>query len=178
MASTRQKLIRDGDPQRTGLRRSVLAEAGVAVVLLAVTTVLTSTEPGRTAEQEAERAGSAATAEPAGPAMVTLPFDTGGKDGRGTIRFSLDPAGPGPNVADIYVDDSEGRAMNVAELKFAFTLTAKKIGPLPVVPERAGDGKWTADPVLLPMPGDWKLEVTVRTSDIDQITVDKNVKIG
>ncbi|SES44136.1 copper transport protein, partial [Streptomyces sp. yr375] len=53
--ATRQKRLRDSDPGRFGLRRSVLAEAGVAVVLLAVTTVLTSTEPGRT-EQDAAKA--------------------------------------------------------------------------------------------------------------------------
>ncbi|MFE2940583.1 copper resistance CopC/CopD family protein [Streptomyces sp. NPDC059255] len=180
MASARQKRLRDADPGRTGLRRSVLAEAGVAVVLLAVTTVLTSTEPGRTAEQEAGRAGAAAAAEPEkkGPTTLALPFDTGGKDGQGTVRLTLDPARSGANVMNIYLDDAEGKVMDVDEVKIAFTLTAEKIGPLPIVPVRAAAGKWVADPVLLPMPGDWKLQVTVRTSDIDQTTVDKNVKIG
>ncbi|MFE4056873.1 copper resistance CopC/CopD family protein [Streptomyces sp. NPDC059096] len=180
MASARQKRLRDADPERTGLRRSVLAEAGVAVVLLAVTTVLTSTEPGRTAEQEAGRAGSATAAAPekTGPTTVTLPFDTGGENGQGTVRLTLDPARSGANVMNIYLDDAEGKVMDVPEVKIAFTLTAEKIGPLPIVPVRAAAGKWTADPVLLPMPGDWKLQVTVRTSDIDQTTVDKNVKIG
>ncbi|MFJ2174217.1 copper resistance CopC/CopD family protein [Streptomyces sp. NPDC087851] len=180
MASARQKRLRDSDPERTGLRRSVLAEAGVAVVLLAVTTVLTSTEPARTAEQETGRAGAAAAAEPekTGPTTVTLPFDTGGENGQGTVRLTLDPARSGVNVMDIYLDDAEGKVMDVPEVKIAFTLTAEKIGPLPIVPVRAAAGKWTADPVLLPMPGDWKLQVTVRTSDIDQTTVDKNVKIG
>ncbi|MFI6702217.1 copper resistance CopC/CopD family protein [Streptomyces sp. NPDC050509] len=180
MASARQKRLRDADPERAGLRRSVFAEAGVAVVLLAVTTVLTSTEPARTAEQESGRAGAAAAAEPekTGPTTVTLPFDTGGENGQGTVRLALDPARSGVNVMDIYLDDAEGKAMDVPEVKIAFTLTAEKIGPLPIVPVRAAAGKWTADPVLLPMPGDWKLQVTVRTSDIDQTTVDKNVKIG
>ncbi|MEV7865317.1 copper resistance protein CopC [Streptomyces sp. NPDC088124] len=180
MASARQKRLRDADPGRTGLRRSVLAEAGVAVVLLAVTTVLTSTEPGRTAEQEAGRAGAAAAAEPekTGPTTLALPFDTGGRNGQGTVRLTLDPARSGANVMNIYLDNAEGKVMDVPEVKIAFTLTAEKIGPLPIVPVRAAAGKWVADPVLLPMPGDWKLQVTVRTSDIDQTTVDKNVKIG
>ncbi|MFC9430063.1 copper resistance CopC/CopD family protein [Streptomyces sp. NPDC056987] len=180
MASARQKRLRDADPGRTGLRRSVLAEAGVAVALLAVTTVLTSTEPGRTAEEEAGRAGAAAAAEPekTGPTMLALPFDTGGRNGQGTVRLTLDPARSGANVMNIYLDDAEGKVMDVPEVKIAFTLTAEKIGPLPIVPVRAAAGKWVADPVLLPMPGDWKLQVTVRTSDIDQTTVDKNVKIG
>src|SRR5690606_41453576 len=55
--SARQKRVRDADPNRFGLRRSVLAEAAVPVVLLAVTTALTQTEPGRT-EQEASAGAS------------------------------------------------------------------------------------------------------------------------
>ena len=60
MSTAREKRIRDADPERTGLRRTVLAEAGIAVVLLAVTTVLTTTEPGRTQEAvDRAKAGSA-----------------------------------------------------------------------------------------------------------------------
>ncbi|MDX3852999.1 copper resistance CopC/CopD family protein [Streptomyces sp. AK02-01A] len=179
MATARQKRERDADPERTGLRRSVLAETGVAVVLLAVTTVLTSTEPGRTAEQEAARTGGTAVAPATeGPVNLSLPFDTGGQNGKGTVRLTLDPGRSGANLMHIYVDDPSGRPLDVPEVKAAFTLKAQKIGPLPVVPERFAPGHWSADGVQIPMPGDWQLQVTVRTSDIDQTTVDKNVKIG
>ena len=180
LASARQKRIRDADPTRTGLRRSVLAEAGIAVVLLAVTTALTSTEPGRTAEQEANRAGGAAATAPAKhePVSLSLPFDTGGQNGKGSARLTLDPARSGANVMRVNIYGPDGKPLDVPEVKVSFTLTAEKIGPLPIVPQRAAPGRWTADPVLLPMPGDWRLRLTVRTSDIDQTTVDKNVKIG
>ncbi len=68
--------------------------------------------------------------------------------------------------------------MDAPELKVAFTNNAEEIGPLPVVPDRIATGHWSADGVQIPMPGTWELEVTVRTSDIDQVTVKKNVKIG
>ncbi|WP_046498193.1 copper resistance CopC/CopD family protein [Streptomyces odonnellii] len=180
LATARQKRIRDADPARTGLRRSVLAEAGVAVVLLAVTTVLTSTEPGRTAEQEAGRTGSAVAQAPAdqGPISMSMPFDTGGPKGKGTIRLTLDPGHSGGNVMHIYVDGTDGQPLDAPEVKAAFTLDAERIGPLPIVPDRFAPGHWSADGVQIPMPGDWRLQVTVRTSDIDQTTVDKNVKIG
>ncbi|WP_329066315.1 copper resistance protein CopC [Streptomyces sp. NBC_01429] len=180
LATARQKRNRDVDPVRTGLRHSVLAEAGVAVVLLAVTTVLTSTEPGRTAEQEASRTGgtASATGEQKEPVSLSVPFDTGGAKGRGTVRLTLDPASPGANVMDVQVDGPDGKPLDVPEVKAAFTLKAKKIGPLPITPERTGAGRWKADPVLIPMPGEWQLQLTVRTSDIDQTTIDKNVKIG
>ncbi|WP_237773129.1 copper resistance protein CopC, partial [Streptomyces luteocolor] len=79
MDTAREKRIRDADPHRSGLRRSVLIEAGVAVVLLAVTTVLTTTEPGRT-EEEAAKATAAAAAQRSGPLTLQVPFDTGGQD--------------------------------------------------------------------------------------------------
>lgn len=180
LANARQKRVRDADPGRIGLRRTVLAEAGVAVVLLAVTTVLTSTEPGRTAEREASRTGGTAATSPAteGPVALTLPFDTGGENGKGTVRLTLDPGRSGANAMHIYVDGPDRQPLDVPEVKAAFTFTAQKIGPLPIVPERFAPGHWSADAVQLPMPGDWQLQLTIRTSDIDQTTVDKNVKIG
>ncbi|MFJ7195993.1 MULTISPECIES: copper resistance CopC/CopD family protein [unclassified Streptomyces] len=178
VATAEKKRIRDADPDRSGLRRSVLAEVGVAVALLAVTTVLTSTEPART-EEEAARA-STAVAAPAneGPVSLKLPFDTGGEKGKGTVRMEITPARPGANELHLWVDGADGKAMDVPEVKVAFTLESKDIGPLPVLPARLAEGHWTADGVQIPMAGNWKVAVTVRTSDIDQTTIDKNVKIG
>ncbi|MEU8623714.1 copper resistance protein CopC [Streptomyces sp. NPDC048669] len=178
VATAEKRKVRDADPDRSGLRRSVLAEVGVAVALLAVTTILTSTEPGRT-EEEAARASNAAAAPAAGgPVNVTLPFDTGGKNGKGTVRMDIDPGRTGTNVVHIWVDDTNGKAMDVPEVKLALTLKSKDIGPLPVVPVRLTEGHWTSTGVQIPIAGDWNVSATVRTSDIDQTTVDKNVKIG
>lgn len=178
VATAEKKRIRDADPDRSGLRRSVLAEVGVAVALLAVTTVLTSTEPART-EEEAARASTAASAPAtAGPVEMKLPFDTGGENGKGTVRMEITPARTGANELHLWVDGSDGKPMDVPEVKVAFTLESKDIGPLPVVPARLTEGHWTADGVQIPMAGNWKVAVTVRTSDIDQTTIDKNMKIG
>lgn len=178
VATATKKRTRDADPDRSGLRRSVLAEVGVAVALLAVTTVLTSTEPGRT-EEEAARASTAASAPTtAGPLAVSLPFDTGGRNGKGTVRMDIDPGRTGANGLHIWIDGPDGQPMDVPEVKLAFTLASKDIGPLPVVPDRLTEGHWTASGVQIPMSGNWKIAVTVRTSDIDQTTIAKNVKIG
>ncbi len=180
--TARLKRLRNADPLRSGLRRSVLAEAGVAVVLLAVTTVLTSTEPGRT-EEEAKAATSASSSSSSdsdgtGALTLDMPFDTGGQDGKGLVRLDINPARVGGNVMHVYVERPNGRAFDVPEVKVAFTLTAKEIGPLPVNPDRVATGHWTANEVQIPMAGDWEVAVTVRTSDIDQVTVDKNAQIG
>ncbi|CAM5739395.1 hypothetical protein STAFG_5432 [Streptomyces afghaniensis 772] len=180
--AARQKRLRDADPNRFGLRRSVLAEAGIAVVLLAVTTVLTQTEPGRT-EQEAKAATpSSASTSPdtgaSGALTLNMPFDTGGKDGKGIVTVDLDPARVGDNEMHIYVERPNGRAFDIPEVKVDFTLKAKDIGPLPVVPDHIATGHWSANGVQIPMAGDWKVDVTVRTSDIDEVTVSKNAQIG
>ncbi|MFE3662815.1 copper resistance CopC/CopD family protein [Streptomyces sp. NPDC059164] len=177
LTATKKKRIRDADPERSGLRRSVLAEAAVAVVLLVVTTMLTSTEPGRTQE---EAAGSSAASAPAagGPVNLSMPFDTGGRNGKGTVRIGIEPGRTGSNDLHVWIDGSDGEPMDVPELKLALTLESKDIGPLPVVPDRLAEGHWSASGVQIPMAGDWTIDVTVRTSDIDQVTIDKNAKIG
>ncbi|MCM2391423.1 copper resistance protein CopC [Streptomyces albipurpureus] len=180
VATASRKKVRDADPQRSGLRRSVLAEAAIAIVLLAVTTALTTTEPGRTQEEAAATTGSSAASGAAaqGPAELTIPFDTGGANGKGAIRLTLDPASPGANTLHLWVDGPNGTPLDAPEVKVSFTLRAKQIGPLPITPQRLAAGHWTAPSVQIPMPGDWQVQVTVRTSDFDQTTVDKNVKIG
>ncbi|MEU6471666.1 copper resistance protein CopC [Streptomyces massasporeus] len=180
--AAQQKRMRDADPNRFGLRRSVLAEAGIAVVLLAVTTVLTQTEPGRT-EQEAKAATAASAASSAdegasGALTLNMPFDTGGEDGKGIVTIDVDPARVGGNEMHVYVERPNGRAFDIPEVKVEFTLKAKDIGPLPVVPDHIATGHWSASGVQIPMAGDWQVDVTVRTSDIDEVTVSKNAQIG
>ncbi|MDX3243720.1 copper resistance CopC/CopD family protein [Streptomyces sp. ME18-1-4] len=183
--ATRQKRLRDSDPGRFGLRRSVLAEAGVAVVLLGVTTILTSTEPGRT-EQDAAKATQSSSSSSSsssgdstsGALTLDMSFDTGGTDGKGVVSVDLDPARAGANEMHVYVTRPNGRAFDVPEVKVAFTLEAKKIGPLPISPDHITTGHWSATGVQIPLAGEWKIAVTVRTSDIDQVTVSKNAQIG
>ncbi|MFF3643010.1 copper resistance CopC/CopD family protein [Streptomyces sp. NPDC002564] len=175
--SAREKRLRDADPHRSGLRRSVLTETAVAVVLLAVTTILTTTEPGRT-EEEAAGATAAAAAQRSGPLQLKVPFDTGGTDGKGTVQLDLDPGRSGSNTLHVYAKRPNGSAFDVPEVKISFTLESKDVGPLPVAPDHIATGHWTASGVQIPMAGNWKVAVTVRTSDIDQITVKKNVQIG
>ncbi|MEV5978860.1 copper resistance protein CopC [Streptomyces sp. NPDC052114] len=178
MATAREKRIRDADPHRSGLRRSVLTEAGVAVVLLAVTTVLTTTEPGRTEEEAAKATSAAAAAQRSGPLTLKVPFDTGAQDGKGTVQLDLDPGRTGSNDLHLYVKRPNGSAFDVPEVKVSFTLKSKDVGPLPVAPDHISTGHWSASGVQIPMAGNWKIAVTVRTSDIDQVTVNKNAQIG
>ncbi|MFB8119089.1 copper resistance CopC/CopD family protein [Streptomyces sp. NPDC055962] len=179
LTATKERRARDADPDRSGLRRSVLVETGIAAVLLIVTTILTSTEPGRT-EEEAARGSTTSAPAPVtgGQVNLTLPFDTGGRNGKGTVRLDISPGRTGANSVHLWIDGADERPMDVPEVKLALTLESKDIGPLPVVPDHLTEGHWTASGVQIPMAGEWTVAVTVRTSDIDQTTIDKNVKIG
>ncbi|WP_431043173.1 copper resistance protein CopC [Streptomyces sp. P1-3] len=175
MDQTAAQRRRDADPERGALRRSVLAETAIAVVLLAVTTVLTGTQPGRA---ETEQAAAGKTAPAAGPVSVKIPYDTGSKSGRGSAEITLDPARKGDNEVHVYLTDAAGRPVDVAEIKLSLTQRKQDIGPLPVPLARLSTGHLGADRFQLPVPGAWQLSLTVRTSDIDQVTEIKTVKIS
>lgn len=172
------KRRRDADEGRSGLRRTVLAETGVAVVLLVVTTLLTGTQPGRAETEQREAGATRATAPAAGPAEVRIPYDTGGANGRGTATVRIDPARSGENTLDVRLTGPDGAAVDVPELEVSFTEPRKKIGPLRAPLKRLSTGRWQATGLQLPMAGEWRLTLTVRTSDIDQITELRNVKIN
>ncbi|MFE0626735.1 copper resistance CopC/CopD family protein [Streptomyces sp. NPDC058864] len=178
LAKERARKERDADAERTGLRKSVLAEVAVAVVVLAVTTLLTGTQPGRAAEEGAAQQATAPVAEVPEPLDVRIPFDTGGRDGKGEAEVTLDPGGIAENELHLLVTAPDGRAFDVPEVQISFTLKAKKIGPIPVTLGKIDTGHWSAENVQIPVPGEWTIAVTVRTSDIDQVTRTKVVKIG
>ncbi|MEU4892273.1 copper resistance protein CopC [Streptomyces sp. NPDC044780] len=170
---------RDADAERSGLRRSVIAETVVAVVLLAVATVLSGTQPGRAETGQA----AAAAADPGGrpkvdPVSVLIPYDTGPKSGRGKAVVMIEPALPGDNALHVFLTDPADRPVDVPEVKVALTLKPKGIGPLRIPLEHLSTGHWSAANVQLPMAGTWQLSLTVRTSDIDQVTETRNVKVA
>ncbi|MGQ4514896.1 copper resistance protein CopC [Streptomyces sp. DW26H14] len=182
VATARQKRVRDADPARGGLRRSVLAEAAVAVAVLALATILSDTEPARTAEAAAKNPASAsasAAVPKGGPVDLSIPFDTGGPKGKGVVEFYLEPArAGGQNLMHIYLNGPGDKPLDVPQVKASLTLKARGVGPLPVTPRRFAPGHWAAEHVQIPMPGTWQLALTVRTSDIDETTVYKNITIG
>ncbi|MBV9022458.1 MAG: copper resistance protein CopC [Streptomycetaceae bacterium] len=177
LTAERAKKLRDADPARGSLRRSVLAEAAIAVLILAVTTMLSSSEPGRTAEEAITASSGGNAALGGGSALFSLPYDTGGPNGKGAASIHLAPARTGPNLLHLSVTDASGKPLDVPKLDIAFTLPAKSLGPIPVRLRHADTGEWVATGLQLPMPGQWQLSVTVRTDAIDETTVTRNVTI-
>ncbi|MFE0327933.1 copper resistance protein CopC [Streptomyces sp. NPDC058960] len=161
-------------PHLQALRRSVLAEISLGLVVLALTTLLTGTQPGRAAE---EAAASTAAAEPPLGSATVIPFDVGTPGGHGKVQIELTPGRVGENGVQALIFGPDGGIATVPELRLTFTLEGRDVGPLDARLTNRG-GYWATDTLNLPLPGRWTMRATVRTSDIDQVTVSKTVRIG
>ncbi|MFF9116190.1 copper resistance protein CopC [Streptomyces massasporeus] len=165
-----------GPDARRLLRRSVLVEVAVAAVVLMITTVLTGTLPAR-AQAEAARQAPAGALPPT--TLVTVPYDTGtaSVSGRGTVQVTLDPARVGENGIQAVVAGSDKGLTVVPEVRITFTLPSRKVGPIDAELVDRG-GYWTTNSVNLPLAGNWTMKTTVRVSDVDQVSVERRVRIA
>ncbi|PJN22494.1 FixH family protein [Kitasatospora sp. CB02891] len=185
-AKAHQRRTAEGSPVRAGLRRSVLVETSVAVLVLVVTTMLTNSPPGRVAQAIAAQPGAAGAAPAAGASAVPgrtqelkLPYDTGGRtpNAKGTAVVTVNPVGTGPNAVGLKLTDAAGQPVEVPEVQLAFTLPDRDLGPLPVTLQAQGTGAWSGT-AQLPLAGVWVVSVTVRSSDFDQVTATQQLKVG
>ncbi|WP_019073310.1 copper resistance CopC/CopD family protein [Streptomyces hokutonensis] len=163
----------DGSPDgyRRGLRRSVLLEVAVGVIVLVITTLLTNTLPGRAA---AEAQQTATPADIPAASVTMVPFRVGNAGGK--VQITLDPGRVGLNSVEAVVYGPDGGFATVPELRLSFTLPSQKIGPLDANIKDEG-GYWGTNSLNLPIAGTWTMKVTVRTSDIDQVSVERRVRI-
>ncbi|WP_234308794.1 MULTISPECIES: copper resistance CopC/CopD family protein [Streptomyces] len=160
------------DTYRRSLRRMVTVEAVLGVVVLAITTLLTGTQPSRAADER----GLAASVEEPRVKVVTVPFDMGKANHRGTVQITLAPGQVGENTVEAVVFTADGGLAAVPELRLTLTQEDLGIGPLDAKLKNQ-KGYWATYDLRLPMPGEWTLNITVRTTDIDQVTVRETVRI-
>ncbi|MBA2807406.1 copper resistance protein CopC/CopD [Streptomyces sp. KM273126] len=168
------------DAHRLALRRSVLVEFAVAVVVMLITTVLTVTLPGRAVAESAESgesaAGTTAPGEPTASSSL-IPFDVGTPNGHGKVQLDLGPGTVGKNSIQAVIFGPDGGIATVPEMRVTFTLRAQDVGPIDAKLTNRG-GYWATDTLRLPLPGTWTMKITIRTTDIDQVTVEKDVRVS
>jgi copper transport protein len=145
------------DVRTERLRRSVLVEVAVAVLVLAATAVLVGQPRGAEALAAQDRAA------------ITRSADLGG--GR-SVSVTVDPGVHGP--VDIEVTLSGGAAKSV-------TATAsepdQQLGPIPVGLKHASGGAYSAQNVVLPVAGDWVVNLVVTSSAFDAVTADVAINL-
>lgn len=151
----------------SGLRRSVAWEAGIAVVVLGLTSALVAIPPG------GHDHGPTAAATPAGPFLGSQ--DLGG--GTGDVQVWIDPARAGDNEIVLNVRDERGINRDIPEVAAQLRLPEAGVGPLAVTLDRTGPGQFVADDVVVPVAGTWTLTLRVRTTEIDETTVDMPISM-
>lgn len=137
------------------LRRSVGVELLMAVVVLAISSILVATPPAR--------------ATLAQPVAATEPLQgSAGTDG--SVQISVDPARPGPNLLHVYLFDDEGQLTQPAGIEVTLTEAEQQLGPIDVDLEPAGLGHYVGDGMPIPGAGTWTLTVTVRVDEFTATT--------
>lgn len=72
---------------------------------------------------------------------------------------------------------ANGALAAVPELRITMTLPAQRLGPLDTgITDRGG--YWATNSFDLPIPGTWTMKVTVRVSDLDQVTVSRTLRVA
>ncbi|MDQ4113770.1 MAG: copper resistance protein CopC [Actinomycetota bacterium] len=137
------------------LRRAVLMEAGVLVVVLGVTGFLVDQPPQA-------GAGSTGTGS-ATVAQTNTQAAELGDDHR--VYATLTPAGPGPNVLRLQIQDATGEPVEAAALPTAKLRSGDvDLGSLAL--KTVGAGTWEAD-VVLPKGGVWEATVGLRLGEFE-----------
>jgi copper transport protein len=140
-----------------GLRRTVGAETAIAVVVLAVTSLLVNAQPARSA--------------------LAQPFSTSMRSELVLVDVTVDPAKAGPAAFHFYTLSPQGGQQEVQDLTARLTLPSQDVGPLNVPVQRAGPGHFSAYNFNIPLRGSWKLEVKALLSDIDEATVSTTIPV-
>jgi copper transport protein len=135
--------------QMGGVRRSVLSELAIALVVLAVTALLVNAVPAKQA-----------AAQPFSQTFNVLGIQ---------VNAIVDPAKAGPgNQFHVYILGRLGGPTAIPELDAAISLPAQGIGPLAIPLRVGGPGHYLATDVTIPLAGTWVLKLTVRTNAIDE----------
>lgn len=137
------------------LRRAVMMEAGVLVVVLAVTGFLVDKPPQ--AGEGSTGAGSTAVAQSTTQAAEL------GDDHR--VYATLTPGGPGPNVLRLQIQDAGGEPLEAAAIPTAKLSSGDvDLGDQPLTSVDAGT--WEAD-VVLPKAGTWEVTIGLRLGEFE-----------
>jgi copper transport protein len=156
-------LAAEGSPAgSTGrlLRRTITIEIFIALAVLATTGVLAGLAP--------------ATVRPSGPFAATTTL------GPAELQLTVDPARVGNNLVHLYLINAQDGSQydKVKDLSFAWSEPDKGIGPIVAKGTRAGPGHYVLSSATFGAPGKWKLVVTARLSEFEQLEQELTIPIS
>jgi copper transport protein len=158
---TRSIWQHDGDPEgsegRRLLRQGIGAEQAVAVLVLAVTAILATANPGT--------------------ASVAEPFSGSRTQGRVVVDAVVTPARTGRNTMHLYVTALDAGLTGEVDTTASAQLAAQGIAPIQIPLTRSDNHHWTSETAQFPAKGTWELVVRVRVGEFDETVLRFQVTI-
>ncbi len=140
------------------LRRSIVIEVVIAVVILSVAALLVNTPPGRTA--------------------VSAPFTEVLEGDDLSLDVSVDPAEVGQNTIHAIALTPAGAPIEVLEMELTLRQPDRDIAPIEVPLELLGTGHYVAYDFQVPIGGDWVLTAQALLDETNSAVVQGEVPIG
>jgi copper transport protein len=169
---------------------SLRGEALVAILIVGTVGLLTS-QPlpdAQPASAAAPVAAIPATALPiVGATAIPVPTRTPapivpfvGEQAAADVRVALrvEPAALGANTLHVTVMDANGTPRDVQRIQMTLDMQAMDMGETKIVADSAGNGAYEVKQQWLSMVGTWRVQVVVRRSDADDVTVTFMVPVG
>jgi copper transport protein len=144
------------------LRRTVWAEVGAAVLVIAITALLVNAPPAKTAAANASgnAVGITLKSKDVWVDVVVVP----GRSGRNAVHVSaLTP---------------QGAIQDVEELTITFSLPERDIADIEVPLEKISAGHYTAAAVAIPLDGNWIVTAKAVVSEFTQRTMRAEIEIS
>jgi copper transport protein len=94
------------------------------------------------------------------------------------IGLEVTPASIGENSVRVTVQDANGMPKDIQKVLLAFEMLEMEMGVTEADAILEGNGRFVADKSWLSMVGTWRVRVTVRRSDADDIEAEFMVPVG
>jgi copper transport protein len=136
-------------------------------VVLAIASLLVATPPGVVIT-----AADALARTPPRPFLTDVAVSQ-----EGLVRVLVDPAWVGRNRVVVEVVDRTFEPWDVPEVRAALVAADGDLEPMSLDLTRSGPGVYKGGEVWIPFAGQWRLTITVRSTEIDSTTVDVTVPV-
>jgi copper transport protein len=73
--------------------------------------------------------------------------------------------------------DSASKPCDVPEVTATLHLTTQGLGPLPLTLRKVAPGDYATEGLVISIAGTWTMQIKVRMSDFDQITVEAQLPV-
>jgi copper transport protein len=149
-------VLDEGTAERR-LRRSLLLEVLISIVILAVTALLVNAAPARDLDT--------------GPFLATLNTKSISFD------ITITPGNRGANEMHLFTLTRSGATADPADVSAEMSQSDKGIAPIKVDLIRLGPGHYTSAGFTVPFAGDWKLTTKAVVNNVDEVLASTTVPI-